>query len=171
MLYVWWSWRCGVVGSSQATEVIPPVRQGLYTTLHCHFVRQSLTLWTGDNDHCPCAVIHENEVNDCSHCPCAVMHENWVSGSVGHGWLHKNNDLCSCLTKWQWRVVYKPCLAGESPQLLVSSPPLHISNSTKTFCNLSCFVTEKKATSNCYQNMAIYVKGTKSQAQPLTSPK
>ena len=32
-----------------------------------------------------------------------------------------------CLTKWQWRVVYKPCLTGESPQLLVVSQAGNIS--------------------------------------------
>ena len=69
---------------------------------------------------------------------CAAMHENWVSGSVGavgaewmtaqEQWslspVHGVND---CLTKWQWRVVYKPCLTGESPQLLVVSQAGNIS--------------------------------------------
>ena len=125
----WWSWRCGVVESGQATEVIPQPGR-VYILLSIVTLWDS---WTGDNDHCPCAVIHENEVNDCSHCPCAVMHENWVSGSVGHGWLHKNNGHCPC--SWgQWlshkvtmERVYKPCLTGESPQLLVVSQAGNIS--------------------------------------------
>ena len=67
----------------------------------------------------------------CSH---AWKLGQWVSGSSHwphfHGWLHKNNGHCplfNCLTKWQWRVVYKPCLTGESPQLLVVSQAGNIS--------------------------------------------
>ena len=61
-------------------------------------------------------------------------------GSVGQweqweqsGWLHKNNGHCPC--SWgQWlshkvtmERVYKPCLTGESPQLLVVSQAGNIS--------------------------------------------
>ena len=97
-----------------------PVRQGLYTTLHCHFVRQlnrgqwPLSLcshpWKWGQWLLPLSL--------CSHWP------------HFHGWLHKNNGHCplfNCLTKWQWRVVYKPCLTGESPQLLVVSQAGNIS--------------------------------------------
>ena len=69
---------------------------------------------------------------------CVVMHENWVSGSVGA--VIDLMDDCTrtmvivpvhgvidCLTNRQWRVVYKPCLTGESPQLLVVSQAGNIS--------------------------------------------
>ena len=64
----------------------------------------------------------------CSH---AWKLGQWVSGSwmtAQEQWslspVHGVND---CLTKWQWRVVYKPCLTGESPQLLVVSQAGNIS--------------------------------------------
>ena len=81
-----------------------------------------------------------------------------------HGWLHKDNEapsspiaqgsmtvrLLPMSDKVTMESVYKHCLTGESPQLLASSPALHISTSTNTFYNLSRSVTDKKATSNCF---------------------
>ena len=102
----------------------------------------------------PCALIF---MDDCTR----TMEQ---SLTPVHGWLHKDNEapsspiaqgsmtvrLLPMSDKVTMESVYKHCLTGESPQLLASSPALHISTSTNTFYNLSRSVTDKKATSNCF---------------------
>ena len=105
-----------------------------------------------------------------SHWPCALIFMDDCTRTMEqsltpvHGWLHKDNEapsspiaqgsmtvrLLPMSDKVTMESVYKPCLTGESPQLLASSPALHISTSTNTFYNLSRSVTDKKATSNCF---------------------
>ena len=61
--------RCCLLGWQQATEVIPQSGR-VYILLSIVTLWDS---WTGDNDHCSCAVIHENEVNDCTRTMGAVI--------------------------------------------------------------------------------------------------
>ena len=77
--------------------------------------------------------------------PCQAGFEMSAHGSMtatlslfSHPWTGVNDcsfvlvqssmNMSDKVTLWR---VYKPCLTGDSPQLLANSPPLHISPSTK----------------------------------------
>ena len=105
-------WRGGELASNWGES---PVRQGLYT-------------------------LHNVTLSDMFMDDCTRTKEQ--SLTPVHGWLNKDNgaviDPCSwmteqgqCSSHWPMCTHFKPCLTGDSPQLLVSSPPFHISTSTK----------------------------------------
>ena len=132
----WWRGRCGEVESWQATEVNP--QSGRVYILSTMSLCQTCSWMTAQGQRS-------------SHWPLFMddwtrTKEQWTGvNDCSFVLVQSSMKMSDKVTLWR---VYKPCLTGDSPQLLANSPPLHTVKVWKWKCESESVHTFKMRLKN-----------------------